>query len=135
MILTRRLRINFKSQTKLIISKQRVPSSMLPLLTEEAPLLVLFSPCYALCLGHFEFKTLLTLSSAFSERPIFFCTRPSNRSYVQNRHKRVFFLRPRNFCILQNYKPPFEGLGSYEFRQSLLSRNSCLVPDSGSTPK
>jgi hypothetical protein len=26
-------------------------------------------PCYALCLVHFEFKTLLTLSSAFSERP------------------------------------------------------------------
>ncbi len=27
------------------------------------------SPCYALCLGHFEFKTLLMLSSAFSKRP------------------------------------------------------------------
>ncbi len=37
------------------------------LLTEEAPLLV-FSPCYALRLGHFEFKTLLMLSSAFSKR-------------------------------------------------------------------
>ncbi len=34
----------------LIISKQRVPSSLRLLLTEEAPLLV-FSPCYALCLG------------------------------------------------------------------------------------
>jgi hypothetical protein len=45
------------------------------------------------------------------------------------------FLGPRNFCILQIFKPPFEQLGSYEFRQSLLSRNSCLVPDSGSTPK
>ncbi len=43
MILTRRLRITFKPETKLIISKQRVPSSVLPLLTEEAPLLV-FSP-------------------------------------------------------------------------------------------
>jgi hypothetical protein len=40
MILTRRLRITFKPYTKLIISKQRVPSSMLLLLTEEAPLLV-----------------------------------------------------------------------------------------------
>jgi hypothetical protein len=28
-----------------------------------------FSPCYAFCLGHFEFKTLLMLSSAFSEKP------------------------------------------------------------------
>jgi hypothetical protein len=37
-------------------------------LTEEAPLLV-FSPCYALCLGHSKFKTLLTSSSVFSERP------------------------------------------------------------------
>jgi hypothetical protein len=53
---------------KLIIYKQRVPSSVPLLLIEEAPLLV-FSPCYALCLGRFEFKTLLTLSSAFSERP------------------------------------------------------------------
>jgi hypothetical protein len=40
MILTRRLRITFKHKTKLIISKQRVPSSMPLLLTEEAPLLV-----------------------------------------------------------------------------------------------
>ena len=30
-----------------------------------------FSPCYTLCLGHFELKTLLTLSSAFSKRPNF----------------------------------------------------------------
>ncbi len=49
------------------------------------------SPCYALCLGHFEFKTLLTLSSAFSERAKFFCTRPLNWSYVRNWHKQVFF--------------------------------------------
>ncbi len=70
MILTRRLRITFKPETKLIISKQRVPSSVPLLLTEEAPLLV-FCPCYALCLGHLEFKTLLTLSSAFSKRPKF----------------------------------------------------------------
>ena len=41
MILTRRLRITFKPYTKLIISKQRVPSSMPRLLTEEAPLLVI----------------------------------------------------------------------------------------------
>jgi hypothetical protein len=61
------------------------------LLTEEAPLLVFFSPCYALCLGHFEFKTLLMLSSAFSKRPKFFCTRASNWSYVRNRHKQVFW--------------------------------------------
>jgi hypothetical protein len=70
MIFARRLRITFKPKTKLIISKQRVPSSVLLLLREEALLLV-FSPCYALCLGHFEFKTLLTLSSAFSKKPSF----------------------------------------------------------------
>jgi hypothetical protein len=40
MILTRRLRITFKPKTKLIISKQRVPSSVPLLLTEEAQLLV-----------------------------------------------------------------------------------------------
>ncbi len=63
-----------------------------------------------------------------------FCTRPSNWSYTQNRHKQIF-LGPRNFCILQIFKPPFQRLGSYEFRQSLLSRNFCWVPDLGSTPK
>jgi hypothetical protein len=40
-----------------------------PLLLTEEALLLIFIPCYALCLGHFEFKTLLTSSSAFSERP------------------------------------------------------------------
>ncbi len=73
-------------------------------------------------------------SSAFIERPKIFCTRPSNWLYVQNWHKQVFFLGPRKFRILQIFKPPFIWLGSYE-RQSLLSRNSCLVPDSGSMPK
>jgi hypothetical protein len=36
-----------------------------------------------------------------------------------------FVLEPRNFCILQIFKPSFKRLGSYEVRQSLLSRNSC----------
>jgi hypothetical protein len=40
-----------------------------PLLLTEETTLSFFSPCYALCLGHFEFKTLLTSSSAFSKRP------------------------------------------------------------------
>jgi hypothetical protein len=40
MIFAHRLRITFKPKTKLIISKQRVPSSMPLLLTKEAPLLV-----------------------------------------------------------------------------------------------
>jgi hypothetical protein len=40
MILTRRLRINFKPKIKLIISKQRVPESVPLLLREEALLLV-----------------------------------------------------------------------------------------------
>ncbi len=44
-------------------------------------------------------------------------------------------LGPGKFCILQIFKPPFEWLDSYEFCWSLLSRNSCWLPDSGSTPK
>jgi hypothetical protein len=40
MILTHRLRISFKPKTRLILSKERVPSSVPLLLTEEAPLLV-----------------------------------------------------------------------------------------------
>ncbi len=134
MILTRRLRITLVALIlSLIISKQRVPSSVPLLLTEETPLLI-FLPLLQVCLGHFEFKTLLMSSSVFSKRPIFFCTRPSNWLYVRNRYKRVF-LGPRIFCILQIFKPPFERLGSYKFCQSLLSRNSCWVLDSGNTPK
>jgi hypothetical protein len=92
MILTRRLRITFEALIlSLIISKQRVPSSVPLLLTEDAPLLDFFSPCYALCLGHFEFKTLLMSSNVFSKRPTFFCTRPSNRLHIWNWHKQVFF--------------------------------------------
>ncbi len=118
----------------LIISKQRVTSSVLPLLTEEAPLLGFESSSYAKRLGHFEFKTLLTSSSAFCKRPKFSvpdhpigCTCGIGTS--------IFFLGPRNLCILQIFKPPSKRLGSYKFHRSLLSRNSCLVPDSGSTPK
>ncbi len=44
MILTRRLRINFKPKTKLIISKQRVPSSV--------PLLVWCTPMWVKMLPH-----------------------------------------------------------------------------------
>jgi hypothetical protein len=53
--------------------------------------LSVFSPCYALHLGHFKFKTLLMLSSAFSKRLKISCTRPSNWSYVRNQHKQVCF--------------------------------------------
>ncbi len=60
-----------------------------------------FSPCYALCSGHFEFQTLLTFGSVFSKRPKFFCTRPSNWSYVWNQHKQVF-LGPKNFPIYES---------------------------------
>jgi hypothetical protein len=55
----------------LIISKQRVTSSVSPLFTEEAPLLVFQSSSDAQHLGHFEFTTLLMSSSAFSKRPKF----------------------------------------------------------------
>ncbi len=65
----------------------------------------------------------------------FFCSRPSNWLYMRSRHKQVFFLGQRIFCILQIYKPSFKRLGSYEFCRILLSRNSCLVPNSGSMPK
>ncbi len=99
-----------------------------------SPSLSFFSPWDALCLGHFEFKILLMLSSALSKRPKCFCTRPSNWLYMWDWHKQVF-LGPRFFCILWISKPPFKRLGSYKFCQSLLSRNPCLVPDSGIMPK
>ncbi len=39
------------------------------------------------------------LSSAFSERPKFFCTRPSNQLYLQNQHKQVLFWDQENFAF------------------------------------
>jgi hypothetical protein len=95
-----------------------------------------FCPCYALCLGHFEIKTLLTSSSAFSKsskRPKFFCARISNRSYMQNRHKQVFWDQ-EIFAFCESSSHHSSGW-VHTSRQSLLSRNSCLVPDSGSKPK
>ena len=86
---------------KFIISKQRVPSSATST-HRGSTTLSFFSPCYTLCLGHFEFKTLITSSSAFSERPKFFCTRPSNRLYVQNRHKRFFFWDQEIFAFCKS---------------------------------
>jgi hypothetical protein len=69
-----------------------------------------FSPCYALCLGHFEFKTLLMLSSAFSKRPKLFCTRPSNWLYVRNQHKQVFF-GTKNFSHSANLQATIRAAG------------------------
>ncbi len=36
-------------------------------------------------------------------RPQFFCTRPSNRSYMQNWHKQEFFLGPRMFTLFESF--------------------------------
>jgi hypothetical protein len=58
-------------KTKLILFEQRVFSSVLPPLTEEAPLFVFLSAYLAECLGHFDFKTLLTSSSAFLQESKF----------------------------------------------------------------
>jgi hypothetical protein len=86
--------------------------------------LSIFSPCFALCLGHFEFKTLLTLSSAFSKRPkVSVPDHPIGRTCGISTN--MFFLGPRIFRILLIFKPPFQRLGSYEFCQSLLSKDSC----------
>ncbi len=100
--------LNFKSRN----FQTESPFKHVPHTYRGSTTLSFFSPCYAQRLGHFEFKTLLTSSSAFSKRRKFFCTRPSNRSYVRNWHKQCF-LGPINFCILQIFKPPFERLGSY----------------------
>jgi hypothetical protein len=53
--------------------------------------LLFLSTYLAECLGHFEFKTLLTLSSAFFARAKIICTRPSNQSYVWSWHKQEIF--------------------------------------------
>jgi hypothetical protein len=62
-----------------------------------------FSPCHALCLGHFEFKSLLKSSSAFSNR-LNLCHQTINRSNVRNWHKQVvfgtkFFLHSANLQV------------------------------------
>jgi hypothetical protein len=106
---------------KLAISKQRVSISVPLQLTEKSTTLSLSNPCSLFSLGHFEFKTLLTLSSALSKRPNL--RDQAIQSAVRaSRYKQVF-LGPRNFRILQIFKPKFKWLGSYEFHQSLLSRS------------
>jgi hypothetical protein len=122
--------LNFKSHN----FQTESPFKHVPPTYRESTNFSFFSPCYAPHLGHFEFKNLLTLSSAFSKRAKFSVPdHPIGRACGIGTSE--LFLGPIFFCILRIFKPPFKRLGSYKFRQSLLSRNSCLVPDSGSTPK
>ncbi len=93
------------------------------------------SPCYALRLWHFEFKTLLMFSSAFSKRPKKFVVPDHPTGHTCRIGTSKLILEPRKFCILRIFKPPFKRMGSYKFCQSLFSRNSCWVPDSGIMPK
>jgi hypothetical protein len=109
---------------KLIISKRRVSTSVPLHLIEKSTTLSLSNPCLLFSLGHFEFKTLLMLSSAFILRPNL--RDQAIQSAVRaSQYKQFFFLGPRKFCILRIFKPKFKLLGSYEFRQSLLSRSFC----------
>ncbi len=82
------------------------------------------------CLGHFEFKTLLSLSSAFCESHFFLyqAIQPVLRAELDWRLE---------FCFLQSFffRPPRKRHGFYEFRRDLLSRDLCWVPHSGSTPR
>jgi hypothetical protein len=56
---------NLNSKTKRIIFKQESLSSVLPLTYTGITTLLFLSSYIAKCLGHFEFKTLLSSSSAF----------------------------------------------------------------------
>ncbi len=74
---------------------------------------------------------MLTLSSAFSKRLNFSVPDQPTHHACKIGTSKFFLLEPRNFQFLQIFKPSFRGLGSYEFCQSLLSRNFCLVLDLG----
>ncbi len=84
MFLTHRLRLIFTPKVKLIMFNQEGILSVLPVLRTGNTALLFKTPSQAKCSGHFEFKNLLLLSSAFCMKPIFFCIRPSNRQYVWN---------------------------------------------------
>jgi hypothetical protein len=55
-------------------------------------------------IGHFEFKTLLTSSSAFLQELKFFCTRLSNWSYMGSWHKQEFFWDKGFFCSANKFQ-------------------------------
>ncbi len=80
-------------------------------------------------------QTLLSSSSAFCEGQFFFVPgHPIGHTCGIGTSKKI---RSQKFSILQSFffKPSCKRCGFYEFCQSLLSINSCLVPDSGSMLK
>ncbi len=95
---------------------------------------------FLVCPQHLMLGTLWLQSPAHVKQWVlreakFFCTRPSSWLYVRNRHKRELFFGTKKLTTLQIFKPLFKQLGFYKSHQSLLSRNSFLVLDSGITPK
>ena len=133
--LTRRLRLILMPNVKLIIFIQERLLSGLPVLCTGSTTLLFKTPSQAKCSGHFEFQTVLLLSSAFSKRLNFSVPDQPTHHACKIGTSKFFLLEPRNFQFLQIFKPPSKQLGSYKFHQSLLSRNPCLVLDSGSMPK
>ncbi len=91
---------------KLIIFDQESLLHVLPVSLIGSTTFLFKTPLLAKCLGRFEFKTLLTLSGAFCKIRIFFCTRPSDCSYVQIWHKQEFWTREillsAKFCCWKN---------------------------------
>ncbi len=72
-----------------------------------------------------EYYNMLTSSSAFSKRPIFFVPdHPIGRTCRIGTSELI--LGPRNFRFLQIFKPSFKWLGSYKFRQSLQNIKTLL---------
>ncbi len=88
---------------KLIIFVQRVSSSVLPPVTEEAPLFVCLACLHSRMLRTIRIQNPIHVKQRVLQMPKFFCTRPSNQSYVQKKHKQEFF-GTKNFCALWLFK-------------------------------
>ncbi len=88
-------------------------------------------PLQAKCSGHFEFKTLILLSSVFC-KSLFLYQAIQLAVHAESVKPRV---KKWDFCSLQGFQASCKQFGLYEFRQDLPSRDSCWVQHSGSMPK
>jgi hypothetical protein len=88
------------------------------------------------CLGHFEFKTLLMLSSAFCERPFFFLYQTIQLVVcAELAQARVFFLNQEIFALHKFLSHHSSGWVTTSPAKVFFLRTLCSVLESGSTPK
>ncbi len=132
MFLACRLRLIFMHKVELISFDLESHLSVLFILCTGSTTLLFKTPSQAKCSGHFEFQTVLLLSSAFCKVEIFLYQAIQPAVRAESVKARV---KTKNFCSLQSFQSPRKWFCSYEFCWDLPTKDLCWVRHSRSTPK